>query len=253
MGSSPGRYPARPAVRKAIASLPQGPSLGSEFYCLGPSSLNRPHPPVSRAHRNFAVFPLISCAFAVRGAPRRPARPSRLSLLSFPNVQPTPTPAGPNASLSRYSAPGSRVPLFQAGFSPTTLRLCQQYSAETRFRGRLVRFVCYSPLVRLALLTGYDTVWSSGELPPLGSPLGGFRRFRLRTRLAVSMGGSRQASRCLLRTSSPPLLTTSLAGRDWGSGSIVERETFDRRDSHPTSSAAILAARGTAGRVLAES
>jgi hypothetical protein len=41
------------SVRTASAALPQGPSLRSEFFCLGPSTLNRPHPPHSQAHPTF--------------------------------------------------------------------------------------------------------------------------------------------------------------------------------------------------------
>jgi hypothetical protein len=52
---------------------PQGSSLGSGLCCPGPSSLNRPHPPHSQAHRDFAAQRLIRDAFAVRerlGDPR---------------------------------------------------------------------------------------------------------------------------------------------------------------------------------------
>src|SRR3954462_2899677 len=52
---------------------PQGPSLGSGLCCPGPSSLNRPHPPHSPAHRDFTAGRLIRDAFAVRegrGDPR---------------------------------------------------------------------------------------------------------------------------------------------------------------------------------------
>ena len=70
---------------------PQGPSLGSGLWCPGPSSLNRPHPPHSRAHRDFTAWRLIRDAFAVRerlGDPRvvpgfrcpfRPDMPSSLT------------------------------------------------------------------------------------------------------------------------------------------------------------------------------
>src|SRR5579864_3914089 len=54
-------------------ALPQGPSLRSGLYCPKPSSLNRPHPPRSRAHRDFTAWRLIRNAFAVRerlGDPR---------------------------------------------------------------------------------------------------------------------------------------------------------------------------------------
>ena len=56
-----------------ILHLPQGPSLGSGLFCPGPSSLNRPHPPHSQAHRDFTAWRLIRDAFAVRerlGDPR---------------------------------------------------------------------------------------------------------------------------------------------------------------------------------------
>ena len=53
------------SVRADLAALPQGPSLRSGLFCPGPSSLNRPHPPHSRAHRDFTVSRLIPDAFAV--------------------------------------------------------------------------------------------------------------------------------------------------------------------------------------------
>jgi len=51
---------------KRSSALPQGPSLRSELCCLGPSSLNRPHPPHSWAHPDFAALRLIPDALAVR-------------------------------------------------------------------------------------------------------------------------------------------------------------------------------------------
>src|SRR3954462_2170699 len=38
-----------------VALRPRGPSLGSGLCCPGPSSLNRPHPPHSPAHRDFTA------------------------------------------------------------------------------------------------------------------------------------------------------------------------------------------------------
>ena len=52
---------------------PQGSSLESGLCCPGLSSLNRPHPPHSQAHHDFAARRLIRNAFAVRerlGDPR---------------------------------------------------------------------------------------------------------------------------------------------------------------------------------------
>jgi hypothetical protein len=53
------------SVRADPPALPQGPSLRSGLCCPGPSSLNRPHPPHSRAHPNFAIWWLIRDAIAV--------------------------------------------------------------------------------------------------------------------------------------------------------------------------------------------
>src|ERR1019366_3862198 len=53
------------SVRAVPAALPQGPSLRSGLCCPGPSSLNRPHPPHSRAHPDFTGSRLIRDAFAV--------------------------------------------------------------------------------------------------------------------------------------------------------------------------------------------
>jgi len=54
-------------------ALPQGSSLRSGLCCPGPSTLNRPHPPRSQAHRDFTALRLIRDAFAVQvrlGDPR---------------------------------------------------------------------------------------------------------------------------------------------------------------------------------------
>ena len=48
-----------------ISPLPQRPSLRSGLSCPGPSSLNQPHPPHSRAPLDFAAWRLIRDALAV--------------------------------------------------------------------------------------------------------------------------------------------------------------------------------------------
>ena len=61
------------AMRATHVALLQGPSLRFGLCCPKPSTLNRPHPPHSRAHSNFAALRFICCAFAVRerlGDPR---------------------------------------------------------------------------------------------------------------------------------------------------------------------------------------
>lgn len=70
------------SVQATLAALPQGPSLRSELYCLGPSSLSRPHPSHSSAQHDFVAERLIRAALAVSlWGPRRPASGSELSLI----------------------------------------------------------------------------------------------------------------------------------------------------------------------------
>ena len=71
--TEPGRRPDDAPPWRVGRPPPQGPSLGSGLCCPGPSSLNRPHPPHSQAHRDFTAGRLIRDAFAVRerlGDPR---------------------------------------------------------------------------------------------------------------------------------------------------------------------------------------
>jgi hypothetical protein len=94
------------SVRAGQAALPQGPSLRSGLCCPGPFSLNRPHPPHSRAHPDFTVSRLIPDALAVHiriclGDPRlvlsfhrcpfttcRPPRPRGTFRLPVPSTSP---------------------------------------------------------------------------------------------------------------------------------------------------------------------
>ena len=98
------RFEAPPCER--FPALPQGPSLRSGLCCPGPSSLNWPHPPHSRAHPDFTVWRLIPDAFAVPiciglGNPRlvlsfhrcsfatcRPLRPRGTPRLPIPSTSP---------------------------------------------------------------------------------------------------------------------------------------------------------------------
>src|SRR3954454_8623421 len=71
--TAPGRRPDDAPPWRVGRPPPQGPSLRSGLCCPGPSSLNRPHPPHSPAHRDFTAGRLIRDAFAVRerrGDPR---------------------------------------------------------------------------------------------------------------------------------------------------------------------------------------
>ncbi len=92
--------------RKAESPLlPQGSSLLPELCCLGPSSLNRPHPSHSQAHRDFAAERLICDVFAVRerrGDPR--VVPSfRCTFLS--DMPPSTTTGSPYIVSSKFTMP----------------------------------------------------------------------------------------------------------------------------------------------------
>jgi hypothetical protein len=84
------------------AVLPQGPSLRSRFCCPSPSSLNRPHPPPSQAHPDFAAWRFIRDAFAVRhrlGDPR--VVPCFRRLFSI-GMSPPETPGSSSAACTQF-------------------------------------------------------------------------------------------------------------------------------------------------------
>ena len=71
---------------------PQGSSLLPELCCLEPSSLNRPHPPHSWAHRIFTAWRLIRDAFAVRERLGDPRVVPSFRCTFLPDMPPSPTP-----------------------------------------------------------------------------------------------------------------------------------------------------------------
>jgi len=110
--------------------IPQGPSLRFGLYCPVPSSLNRPHPPRSQAHRAFAAWRLIRDAFAVRehlGDPR--AVPS-FHCAFFPAMPSPTTPRSP--IIVRSSSAMSAWP------SPWIERLGTPKKSAIRFTRELV-------------------------------------------------------------------------------------------------------------------
>ena len=84
---------------------PQGPSLGSGLFCPGPSSLNRPHPPHSQAHRDFTARRLIRDAFAVRERLGDPRVVPGFRCSFLPGMPSSPTPGSPASIYSRTSMP----------------------------------------------------------------------------------------------------------------------------------------------------
>jgi hypothetical protein len=135
-----------------LAALPQGPSLRSGLCCPDPSSLNRPHPPHSQAHRDFAAERLIRDAFAVRERQGDPRVVPRFRCPFLPNM-------------SFPASPGSlalRVPSSFATSTAFAERPTARHSRCQPFRGLLIR-LCYdllscSPPFRRLLLPGFRWV-----------------------------------------------------------------------------------------------
>ena len=81
--------------------IPQGPSLRFGLSCPDPSSLNRPHPPHSRAHRDFAAWRLIRDAFAVRERLGDPRVVPGFRCPFFPDMPSSATPGSSTSIRSR--------------------------------------------------------------------------------------------------------------------------------------------------------
>jgi hypothetical protein len=92
--------------RKAESPLlPQGSSLLPELCCLGPSSLNRPHPPHSQAHRDFAAERLIRDVFAVRERLGDPRVVPSFRCTFLPDMPPSTTTGSPYIVSSKFTMP----------------------------------------------------------------------------------------------------------------------------------------------------
>lgn len=90
--SEPGRRLDNAPPWRMGSPPPQGPSLGAGLCCPGPSSLNRPHPPHSQAHRDFTALRLIRHAFAVRERLGNPRVVPGFRCPFFPGMPPSMTP-----------------------------------------------------------------------------------------------------------------------------------------------------------------
>src|SRR5207247_2367836 len=89
---------------------PQGSSLWFELCCLGPSSLNRPHPPHPRAHRDFTAWRLIRDAFAVRERRGDPRVVPGFRCPFLPDMPSSLTPGSSASNLSSFSMSTSPSP-----------------------------------------------------------------------------------------------------------------------------------------------
>ena len=132
---------------------PQGSSLGSELCCLGPSSLNRPHPPHPRAHRDFTAWRLIRDAFAVRERRGDPRVVPGFRCPFLPDMPSSLTPGSSiivwsRTSMSTWPSPRSE----QLGTpNPPAIRFTRGTSFGASWFAHLLR-----PVRLLALLYGSD-------------------------------------------------------------------------------------------------
>ena len=74
-----------------------------ELCCLGPSSLNRPHPPHSWAHRDFAAKRLIRDVFAVRERRGDPRVVPSFRCTFLPDMPPSTTTGSPYIVSSKFT------------------------------------------------------------------------------------------------------------------------------------------------------
>jgi hypothetical protein len=127
------------AIQATLVALPQGPSLRFRLYCPDPSSLIRPHPPRSQAHRDFTAQRLIRDAFAVRERLGDPRAVPGFHCTFLPDMPPPKTPGS-----STSSVPDSDVDL--------GLRQVLNSSALPKSLQSVSRRVSISGLPRFTLL-----------------------------------------------------------------------------------------------------
>src|SRR5579864_4821245 len=133
-------------------ALPQGPSLRSGLCCPKPSSLNRPHPPRSRAHRDFTAWRLIRNAFAVRERLGDPRAVPGFYCAFRPGMPSSKTPGS-----STSSVPGSDIDIgLRRGLSGSALPKSPQSVSRGVSISRLPRFAFATACQLLAPLYGSD-------------------------------------------------------------------------------------------------
>jgi hypothetical protein len=123
---------------RVVTPPPQGPSLRSGLFCPGPSSLNRPHPPHSRAHCDFTAWRLIRDAFAVRERLGDPRVVPGFHCSFLPGMPSSPTPGSPSSICSRTSMPTWPSPFDHRLGTPNTPAI--RSTRASHFVASLVRF-----------------------------------------------------------------------------------------------------------------
>ena len=113
------------------------------MFCPGPSSLNRPHPPHSQAHRDFTARRLIRDAFAVRERLGDPRVVPGFHCSFLPGMPSSPTPGSPTSICSRTSMPTSPSPHDHRLGTPNSPAI--RSTRASHFVASLVRFRCGLP------------------------------------------------------------------------------------------------------------
>ena len=103
-----------------------------------PSSLNRPHPPHSQAHRDFTAWRLIRDAFAVRERLGDPRVVPNFHCTFLPGMPSSPTPGSPTSICSRTSMPTWPSPFDHRLGTPKTPAI--RSTRASHFVASLVRF-----------------------------------------------------------------------------------------------------------------
>ena len=140
--------------RSLRSSTPGVLSSGASYVVSLPLRL---YDPIRQSHRHAATSwhspytQRLRCA----GAPRRPTRPSLLSLLHLSIRAVDLTPAGPLPLLVVLEQRFQASSIFER-VATHNARLCQQYPTGSLVFGAASFALWYGPYVCLALLTGYD-------------------------------------------------------------------------------------------------
>jgi hypothetical protein len=159
----------RTALEGYNSSAP-GSSLGPGLWCPGPSSLSRPHPSHSSAHRDFTAWRLIRVAFAVRERVGDPRVVPGFCCSFLPDMPPSLTP-GSSIIVSVQNRCRRWPSLWTKGFG-TPENPAIRFTRGTDFGATLVRdcyglLGCWPPYTDLTGLPangGFTSSISTGRL-----------------------------------------------------------------------------------------
>jgi hypothetical protein len=133
-----------------------GVLLEAGLCCPSPSSLNRPHPPHSRAHRDFTARRLIRDAFAVR---ERRSNPRAVPVFRCPFLPDMPSPRTPGSSnIDQFQTATSTLAFAKSPTARHSQCSSNPLHAVKPFRGLHGSHICYGlPGTRLlGALCGSD-------------------------------------------------------------------------------------------------